>query len=239
MKALAPASRAFWRPVAAASLVGLVILVTFEFTGVDLFLARLAYDPVVRGFPLREHVLTTLVAHDALKVASALAFAWILIGVWRPVGVLARLARPARLHLLLSVVVCLAVVAALKKASALHCPWGLVEFGGAHAYLRLFAPVPEGWSRGSCFPAGHALSAFAYIGGYFAWHGTDPRMARRWLVAVLLLGAVAGVSQQLRGAHFLSHTLWTLWLCWTIAAALAWLAGTRLRPVKANAASPG
>lgn len=25
---------------------------------------------------------------------------------------------------------------------------------------------------------------------------------------------------QLRGAHYLSHTLWSAWLCWTIASAV-------------------
>jgi membrane-associated PAP2 superfamily phosphatase len=108
---------------------------------------------------------------------------------------------------------------------------GPAEVGGSHPYLRLFEPVPPGWSRGACFPAGHALSAFAFIGGYFAWCGVDRRIARRWLLAVLAAGGWIGLTQQLRGAHFLSHTLWTLWICWTLAAALHWLAG-RLWSVK-------
>jgi membrane-associated PAP2 superfamily phosphatase len=38
-------------------------------------------------------------------------------------------------------------------------------------------------------------------------------MARRWLAAVVIAGLLLGLSQQWRGAHFMSHTLWTAWLC--------------------------
>jgi membrane-associated PAP2 superfamily phosphatase len=34
----------------------------------------------------------------------------------------------------------------------------------------------------------------------------------------LVTGFVAGATQQLRGAHFMSHTLWTAWICWAVGA---------------------
>jgi len=37
------------------------------------------------------------------------------------------------------------------------------------------------------------------------------------LTFILLLGVVLGVTQQLRGAHFLSHDIWALAICWFIA----------------------
>jgi membrane-associated PAP2 superfamily phosphatase len=46
------------------------------------------------------------------------------------------------------------------------------------------------------------------------------RTARTWLAAVLVLTAWTGLAQQARGAHFLSHTLWTAWWCWTLSTAL-------------------
>src|SRR6218665_451834 len=42
-----------------------------------------------------------------------------------------------------------------------------------------------------------------------------PGVARWWLAGALLAGLVLGGAQQLRGAHFMSHTLWTGWLCWS------------------------
>mgnify|MGYP003449324878 CR=1 FL=1 len=38
-------------------------------------------------------------------------------------------------------------------------------------------------------------------------------------------GFALGAVQQLRGAHFMSHTLWTAWICWT----LGWLADPLFR----------
>jgi membrane-associated PAP2 superfamily phosphatase len=32
----------------------------------------------------------------------------------------------------------------------------------------------------------------------------------------MCIGFILGISQQMRGAHFMSHTLWTAWLCWTV-----------------------
>ena len=35
------------------------------------------------------------------------------------------------------------------------------------------------------------------------------------IVSALLAGLALGLAQQMRGAHFMSHTLWSAWLCWT------------------------
>jgi len=40
------------------------------------------------------------------------------------------------------------------------------------------------------------------------------------LVFGLLLGVVFGMAQELRGAHFLSHDLWSLAVAWTCASLL-------------------
>ena len=36
----------------------------------------------------------------------------------------------------------------------------------------------------------------------------------------MLTGLLLGVAQQLRGAHYMSHTFWTAWYCWVAAASL-------------------
>ena len=37
------------------------------------------------------------------------------------------------------------------------------------------------------------------------------------MLAALAAGLLLGLSQQWRGAHFMSHTLWTGWVCWCLA----------------------
>jgi membrane-associated PAP2 superfamily phosphatase len=41
-----------------------------------------------------------------------------------------------------------------------------------------------------------------------------------WLIAAVVCGLVLGLAQQWRGAHYMSHTLWTAWVCWSVALAI-------------------
>ena len=63
-------------------------------------------------------------------------------------------------------------------------------------------------------------AAFAYAGGYFVLRRVSPRAAAVWLGASLVAGFALGLSQQMRGAHYMSHTLWTAWICWTVGFAI-------------------
>jgi membrane-associated PAP2 superfamily phosphatase len=90
---------------------------------------------------------------------------------------------------------------------------------------------------GGCFPAGHASAAFAYVGGYFVLRRASVRAAALWLSVALVAGLVLGVSQQMRGAHYMSHTLWTAWICWVVGFAIE-LVATRLNPKILTTAVP-
>jgi membrane-associated PAP2 superfamily phosphatase len=137
------------------------------------------------------------------------------LGVWWPIGLLRRIDLGERLQLAVSALVALSVVSSLKSLSATSCPWDLAEFGGVARYASHWALGIVDGGGGRCFPAGHASAGFAFLGGYFALRRRQPRAARLWLAASLAAGLVLGGAQQVRGAHFMSHTLWTGWLCWT------------------------
>jgi len=107
-------------------------------------------------------------------------------------------------------------VTALKAASQTSCPWALADFGGVAHYASHWAFQADGGS-GHCFPAGHASSGFSFVAGYFAFRRTAPQIARRWLIAALAAGLALGLAQQWRGAHFMSHTLWSAAACWGVA----------------------
>jgi membrane-associated PAP2 superfamily phosphatase len=224
--AVAAPERAVWVALG----IGLAVLLGLEATTIDLALARPFFDAVAGDFRWREHGFFTRVSHDGLRLLSGAVLLWLLVGLWRPLGVLRRLPPAARLYLVANVALCLIALPLLKRASWSHCPWDLALFGGHADYLRLLQwPGPQD-TRGRCLPAGHALSAFAYAAGWFALRAHAPVAARGWLAAVLLFGAWAGLAQQARGAHFLSHTLWSLWLCFALAALTAFIVARRTRP---------
>ena len=203
-----------------------------QWTDIDLWLADLYYDPVRRVFPWDNTWFARDFMHGYLKQVIVwfgfLTIAAMLIDLVYPLFRKSPLRRLQWRFVALASILEPLLVRTLKASSNLHCPVGIDLYGGRAPLLRLFDAVPLDWHAGHCFPAGHASAGFAFFGGYFVLRDAAPRAARIWLVATLVVGLVLGISQQARGAHFMSHTLWTAWLCWTI----AWLcdgAATHLR----------
>ncbi|MBC7989324.1 MAG: phosphatase PAP2 family protein [Luteimonas sp.] len=169
----------------------------------------------------RSAFVTDQLIHKAGRDASAVAWicvvaAWIVAGT-RPQ--LAQLRRPLA-YLALSVLVATTLVAWFKTWSNMDCPWDLLRYGGQRPYVELLHLRPIGLTRGACFPAGHASAGYAWMALYFFFLMARPQWRWWGLAAGVGAGLLFGLSQQLRGAHFLSHDLWTAMICWATALAL-------------------
>ncbi|WP_243713566.1 phosphatase PAP2 family protein [Luteimonas terrae] len=151
-----------------------------------------------------------------LAVVAAWALSW--------TGAVPRTWRAPLGYLLTAVPLACLLVAWLKSHTGIDCPWDLQRYGGARPWLSPLASRPATMGAAACFPAAHAAAGYAWVAAYFACSAAGPAL-RRWRHAALgtglALGAVFGLVQQLRGAHFLSHDLWSLTLCWLVAAASA------------------
>lgn len=220
-------------------LTGLVILWIGRATNIDLILADAVYDTATGTFPWRNAWLTETFSHVILKGLLTLAAAWFILNaardLWRP-----RPGRDAldrlRLRVVgLSAVLVPLVISMLKRASVSHCPWDLARYGGDQPYLRLFDALPLGVPAGHCLPAGHASSALWLVALCVYWLPSRPGAARRVAALALLLGGLVGWMQQLRGAHFLTHTLWSTWIA--CAVVLAIVAGLQWLPRRREAAA--
>lgn len=213
--------RAFWRH-AMVSASCLALLLLWDASPGDLWLAQAMASN--GRFVWREHVALTWWAHDAARGVGWLVVLWLCAGLRWPTGSLRRLSLAQRAQWVISTLLALALIAIAKGFNTTQCPWDLAAFGGHAPWI---GHGPWSWGRaagGHCFPAGHASTGFALLGAYFVWRPVDVRTAKRWLVAAFAVGMALGLSQQWRGAHFMSHTLWTAWLCWTTAWAVdaAW-----------------
>jgi membrane-associated PAP2 superfamily phosphatase len=211
-----PGYEALWITLALLALV-----LAWDTSGFDLPLARLAGSE--HGFPWRDQWLLTGVLHDGARRLAWLVALVLCLAVWWPVGAFERLTTSQRLQLAVTVLLAPLAVSLLKSGSQTSCPWDLSTFGGFAAYTSHWSLQPDG-GGGHCFPAGHASSGFALMGGYFAVRATSLPAARRWLAAGAGSGMVLGLGQQWRGAHFMSHTLWSALVCWCVAWAIdaAW-----------------
>lgn len=198
----------------------LVAAVACEMSDLDLVIADRYFDFVKGVWPEREAWWAEWLIHQrgrdlVTAVAGASLLAW--LGSFRR-----RELRAARWRFL-----CVALVVALtagsvsgfKKATGRHCPWDIDRYGGSAPYAKLMEPPPRACGPGNCFPAGHASGGFSLFAGYFAWRDRSRRAAGCWLAAGLALGSLYGWAQMARGAHFLSHNIWSAIICWLIALA--------------------
>ena len=179
------------------------------------------------GFAGTHSVLLSRVMHDGGRLLAWLLLALLMVAALRAgtgtgTGAGAGAAVPsraARWRWIGVILLCVLAVPAIKRLSATSCPWELIEFGGVAQHLSHWRWGVADGGGGHCFPSGHAVAAFAFIGQYFLWRDVNARRARVWLAAVLFTGAAFGLAQLARGAHFPSHTLWSAWLCWALCAA--------------------
>ncbi|VTU42774.1 phosphatase PAP2 family protein [Variovorax sp. RA8] len=202
----------FARPLA-WTVLALLLLLLWDANGLDFALAQLAGTST--GFPLRDNGFLVHVMHEGARALSWLLLVALVAAVRWPVGVLRRLQRRERAQLAVTVLAGVLVVSLVKQASATSCPWYLKAFGGVADYVSHWAWRLRDGGPGGCFPAGHASAGFAYVAGWFVLRRASPSAARAWLAGALAAGLLLGLAQQLRGAHYMSHTLWTAWLCWT------------------------
>ena len=203
-----------WCLPAAISLILLPLLLGWDFSGGDLKMAAIWGES--GGFPLRTHWWMVKIMHEGARTLGWVFLLAMLIGIWRPWGALRTMATADRVGVFLSVVCALLSVILIKGFSQTTCPWDLQVFGGAIPYVSHWDFSQSDGGGGHCFPAGHASTGFAFMAAYFGLKQSGAPTARTWLGLAVLLGFVLGISQQVRGAHFMSHTLWTAWLCWTV-----------------------
>jgi membrane-associated PAP2 superfamily phosphatase len=201
-------------PLAALLLASLVLVPL----GGDRWLADHLYALEGGRWALRHSFLLTGVLHAGGKALSTLAW----LGVcamtlrsafdarWKP------LRRPL-LALLLSVAVSTLLVSSLKHVTRMDCPWDASIYGGAHPYFTLLQARPAGIRPSGCFPAGQASAGYAWVALYFFFASVRPAWRRVGLAIGVGAGLALGIAQQLRGAHYLSHDLWTLAISWFVA----------------------
>ena len=189
--------------------------------GGDQWLADSIYGMQGHEWRFVDNWLASTILHRGGKIASILAaitvFCLYTISFLKCAPYI-RLWRTPLCYLLLTIIASVVAISLLKSLTNMDCPWSLVDYGGDRPFVGLFETRPSGLGRGKCFPAGHASAGYAWISLYFFYLMVKP--SYRWLgLAIgILSGLIFGLTQQFRGAHFASHDLWSLAICWYISA---------------------
>lgn len=195
-------------------LVLLVATLLVQIMDLDLEMALWLYRLEGAHWVLQDHWMTSRILHKDGKHFSLLLAIFLFITLC--VSFINSKIQPYRLpmaYVLFTAIFSAVMVNILKSSLAVSCPWDFDNLGGSLPYSPLWQQL---WLRNGsgCFPAGHASSGYAWIGLYFI--GFFYQSPWRWvgLGVPLVMGILFGVAQQLRGAHFITHDLWTLGICW-------------------------
>jgi membrane-associated PAP2 superfamily phosphatase len=184
---------------------------------VDTALADWLYQMQGGQWLLKDHWLTAVLVHKGGKYLSAILLTGVVL-----MGLLSlRMPRWAEWrrplwYIVISFAVGTVLVSWGKSVTHVSCPWDFDRYGGQMEYLSWFKQL---WVRNGshCFPAGHASTGYGWLALYFV--GLHYQSRWRWagLGFAVGFGLVCGIAQQLRGAHFLSHDLWSFGVCWIVA----------------------
>jgi membrane-associated PAP2 superfamily phosphatase len=222
--------RFYTRSLAASLAAFLCVLTIVAATDLDVTLARWLFfnESLAQWRGADSWIANELLHTGGRWLTRALVAASILAWLSTFTEIAPRWRRSAA-FLTLSIVVTVAITAWLKTVTNVDCPWDLTIFGGQYPYVPLFADRPDDLRYGRCFPAAHASSGYALMALYFVFLERGRMLARAGLVVGIGLGLAFGFAQQSRGAHFLSHDLWSAMIAWIVPLTLySWVFRARL-----------
>ncbi len=210
----------WWRCVRIPLLVFVVLAALIPLTSLDSTLARALFYDGARWIGAGSW-WTNQFLHEGGRWAMRLVVigALVVAGAGKLSPRFAYLKRPAT-YVALAMILSTGIVGLCKAESNIDCPSDIAGFGGDRPYVGLFAHRPDYLPHAACFPAAHASSGYALFAFYFLWRERSRRLSRAGLSLALGVGLVFGIAQQSRGAHFLSHDVWSAFLVWTVSLTL-------------------
>lgn len=197
------------------------IPVLVEYLGWDIRLENYYYSEAIHNFPWRDVAWFKTWEHDflqnALSFGAVLVLVALLLSIFSPQKLSPKIPpfwRQTRTlaYVLTALLSGPLLISLLKLVTARHCPWHLSLYGGQFAYVDLWsAPLFDWRNAGRCFPGSHASVGFSLLALVPLLRG---RQQTAVAVFALLLGGAMGWARMMQGAHFLSHNLWSAWICW-------------------------
>ncbi len=221
-KRLIPAAKPVDLAVVLAALY-LLVLTVVPFETIDRGLSRLIFHYGADGWST--HWLWTVPLYSGAKCLTGLMAAGIAVWAVRAYRADNQPLADALIRVLMSAVLTLVLMLLMKHASGVACPWSLPEFNPQKSASVI---TPFAWlfsdasSQGKCWPAGHATTGFCLFGLYFAARRLKIKHAGLVLAAVFVYGSLCAAARMLQGAHFLSHSVATMLLGFTVAGLIFW-----------------
>ncbi len=206
----------FLRASLALAVIAILMLCVGQMSNIDLLIEDYYFDAAQGIFPWDKSWFADRLMHGYVKnVIIRIGYLILLIVALdslRPWRIISPFVRARLRFVALASVLVPTTIRSIKQFSVLHCPQGIDRYGGDRPFIRLLDSVPDGIKYGHCFPAGHATVGLWLAAFCVFWLPHKPRTALFVFFIGLSVGFILGWVQQMRGMHFLFHTLWAAWL---------------------------
>lgn len=206
----------FLRASLALAVIAILMLCIGQLSDLDLLIEDYYFDAAQGIFPWDKSWFADRLMHGYVKnVIIRIGYLILLIVALdslRPWRIMRPFLRARLRFVALASVLVPTTIRSIKQFSVLHCPQGIDRYGGDSPFIRLLDSVPDGIKYGHCFPAGHATVGLWLAAFCVFWLPHKPRTALFVFFTGLSVGFILGWVQQMRGMHFLFHTLWAAWL---------------------------
>lgn len=179
-------------------------------TGIDLFIAKLFYNNESKWFYRNQFVFENIFHKGGIWLTISI-FLWLFYKLLST-GFNKKNDKDFVYYflVLVSSMLSIILIAFLKNHTTLPCPWDLQIFGGAQFGVSVFSLFSRDLPSGHCFPAGHSSGGYCFLSLYLIHFRLFGERNFKKLSFGLILGVIFGMTQQMRGAHFLSHDLATI-----------------------------
>jgi membrane-associated PAP2 superfamily phosphatase len=195
-------------------LAALALWLVFDYTDADMNISRLFFDYSTQSWPYYNAFFTSKVGYLWIKLAIWVYGLALLAGYALSFGkpALAKY-RKLLLFLVLAMITVPSEIAVLKDTLHKSRPSQVFEFGGTMPHVKLGEFLPDQPTANN-WPGGHASAGATLLSLYFAGYHLSPRWKRAGVLLGVGVSQFMGFVQVMRGQHFFSHNLWTLWFAW-------------------------
>ncbi len=188
----------------------LLTIAISRYSNIDLTVSSWFYDVSTSSFPLKDTFLFSRIFHDGTRKVSTGLWLLCCFITWRSRRTEAFL---GWLFVVVTALLAVTINGWFKHHSMHSCPWSLSDFGGNADYFRAFEALPEIPGPGRCLPSGHAAVGFMWIPLIYACALWRPQHLRKALLIIVPFSLFCGGIQVARGAHFVTHVMWTAVIC--------------------------
>ncbi|MCW8206213.1 phosphatase PAP2 family protein [Verminephrobacter aporrectodeae subsp. tuberculatae] len=192
------------------SILFILLMATFQQTTLDHTLASHFYSPKHKWI-YRNNTFLEVVLHKG-GAKFVLGIFIILLGYLYYSFKFVHDKKPYKLckFVIISSLLAIILTSLLKNVSTWACPWNSLIFGGQSSNLSLWNVFSTSYPPAHCFPSGHASGGYGFLSLYYGFCFIYGKRNFYCLIPGIFLGGIFGITQQIRGAHFMSHDFATI-----------------------------